>query len=268
MKLKLNTGFTLLEILIALFIGLTLVGILVQNYLSAKRIYKVQNEIAHFSEDIRFASSFLQQSIMQAGFVGCRRISELDFFEAPDVIHGYDSRGTDVIVITKAKSESTTLTKNANAGDTSISVKKNLTTKSNQLLLISDCNNAELFTAGDTLKHSYQINNTTVRQFERITFFISEVSYPTAENKHTYSLYFLVNHGEKQELIPEISNMQIDYGVDTLGENKITEHLKAVEITNRNLWDKVLSVAITLTPQDRLPGLKPWKIYIKLRERG
>ena len=294
------TGFTLLEFLIASFIGLALVEVILQNYLSAKKIYKVQNEVAHLSEDIRFAGSFLQQSIMQAGFAGCRRISELNLvnhtknykynridFEVADVIHGYDSNsaqilpdlagnvisGTDVIVITKTKSESTTLTANINVGDTSISVKKNPATKGNRFLLISDYNNADLFIAKkptgttieieSTLKHSYETNNTKVRQLERIAFFISEVSY----HKHTYSLYFLVNHGEKQELIPEISNMQIDYGVAVQGENKVTEHLKAAEITNRNLWDKVLSVVITLTPQDRLPGLKPWKIYIKLRER-
>ncbi|CAL7963882.1 type IV pilus assembly protein PilW [Gammaproteobacteria bacterium] len=292
------TGFTLLEVLVASFIGLALIGVILQNYLSAKKIYKVQNEIAHLGEDIRFAGSFLQQNIMQAGFVGCRRISEYDLanhtdFEISDVVHGYDSNSaqalrdlagkvipnTDVIVITKAKTESTTITTNIKTGDTSISVKKNLATKSNRFLLISDYNNADLFItkkhtgtiidiAGNKLNHSYQTNNTKVRQFERIAFFISEVSYPTAKNKHVYSLYFLVNHGEKQELIPEISNMQIGYGVDVHGENKVTEHLKAAEITNRNLWDKVLSVMITLTPQDRLPGLKPWKIYIKLRERG
>jgi hypothetical protein len=291
-------GFTVLEVLIASLMGLALLGAILQNYLSVKKIYKVQNEIAHLDEDIRFAGSFLQQNIMQAGFAGYRRISELDLinhtdFEILDVIHGYDSNSaqtlrdlagkiipnTDVVVIIKAKPESTTITANIEAGDTSINVKKNLATKSNRLLLISDYNNADLFIAkkhtgstidiaGNPLKHSYKTNNTKVHSFERMAFFISEVSYPTAKNKHTYSLYFLINHGEKQELIPKISNMQIDYGVDFYGKNKVTEHLKAAEITNRNLWDKVLSVAITLTPQDRLPGLKPWKIYIKLRERG
>ena len=306
MKPKPNTritGFTLLEILIASVLGLILIEVILQNYSSAKKIYKVQNEVAHLSEDIRFAGSFLQQSIMQAGFAGCRRISELKLenhtdinFRVSDVIRGYASDstqmlaalpklakkvipGTDVIVITKANSGITKIVKDTTNNATTIKVEQNPTTEANRFLLISDCKKADLFIAKnwkarktvkfeDELQHPYLENETFVSLFERMAFFISEIDYPTTKKPPVYSLYYLVNHGEKQELIPEISNMQIDYGIDVQGNNKVTELLKAAEITNRNLWDKVLSVVITLTPQDRLPGLKPWKIYIKLRERG
>jgi hypothetical protein len=293
-------GFTLLEALLASAIGLVLFGVILQNYLSAKKIYKVQNEIARLSEDIRFANFYLPQSIMQAGFAGCRRISELELtnhhtgisFTTEDVIHGYDSNsaqnlsylakqkiisGTDVVVITKANSDITNVTNIADHG-TSIEVAKNPATEGNRFLLLSDCKNADLFIAENyegriirfknKLDHSYSPNKTYLARVERIAFFISKVSYPTPKNKPIYSLYFLINNGEKQELIPEISNMQIIYGVATQRQGKVTEHLKAAEITNRGLWSKVLSVMIILTPQNKFLASKQWKIYIKLRERS
>lgn len=297
------TGFTLLEVLIASVLGLALIEMILQNYSSAKKIYRVQNEITHLSEDIRFANYFLQKNIMHAGFAGCRRISELKptnhtdiKFEVSDVVRGYDSNstqmladlpelkgkvipGTDVIVITKANTGITKIVKDIANNETSIKVEENPATETNRFLLISDCKKADLFIAKnwkgekiikfeDELKHPYLQNETFVSQVERIAFFISKIDYYSPQKPPVYSLYYLINHGYKQELIPEISNMQIEYGVDVRGNNKVTEILKAAEITNRNLWNRVLSVAITLTPQNRLPGLKPWKIYIKLRERG
>lgn len=292
-------GFTLLEALLASAISLVLLGAILQNYLSAKKIYKVQNEIACLSEDIRFANFYLPQSIMQAGFAGCRRISELELtnhtdinFTTEDVIHGYDSNsaqnlsylvkqkiisGTDVVVITKANSGITNVTNIAGHG-TLIEVEENPATEGNRFLLLSDCKNADLFIAesdkSKTIKfknkthHTYSASKTYLARVERIAFFISKVSYPTPQNKPIYSLYFLINSGEKQELIPEISNMQIIYGVDTQKQGQVTEHLKAAEITNRGLWSKVLSVMIILTPQNKFLTSKQWKIYIKLRERG
>jgi len=296
-------GFTLLEVLLASTIGLVLLGVILQNYLSAKKIYTAQSAIAELSEDMRFANFYLPQSIMHAGFAGCRRISELELinhtnvsFTTEDVIHGYDSNsaqnlpflakqkiisGTDVVVITKANSDITNVTNIANnktSDETSLEVEENPATEGNRFLLISNCKNADLFIAesdkSKTLKfknishHTYSPNKAYLARVERIAFFISKVSYPTPKNKPVYSLYFLINNREKQELIPKISNTQITYEVDTQKQDKVTEHLKASEITNRGLWDKVLSVMIILTPQNKLLASKQWEIYIKLRERG
>lgn len=288
MKLKLKSkkhpyyGFALLEILIASVIGLALIEVILQSYLSAKHIYKTQNEIAHLSEDIRFAEFFLHQNITHAGFAGCRKLSELNLtnntdikFTTSDVIRGYAN--PDIIVITKANADITKIVANIEAGATSIRVEENPATEANKVLLISDCKNGELLIADnhknktinfkEPLKYSYTAENTLVSRVENIAFFISKAQYHTTKKKPIYSLYLSINNKEKQELIPEISNMQVEYGVDTEGHGKVTQRLDATKITADNLWEKVLSVVITLTPQNQLLTLKQWKIYIKLRER-
>src|SRR3972149_9050090 len=113
-----SRGFSLLEILIATVLGLLLIEIVLQNYQSAKNIYRVQTELAYLGENVRFADFFLWQNITQAGFAGCRNISALNLtnhtqkhFKEINDIQGYDSKnlpnylkgkvlnGTDVIVI-------------------------------------------------------------------------------------------------------------------------------------------------------------------------
>ncbi|EKE00783.1 MAG: hypothetical protein ACD_21C00274G0002 [uncultured bacterium] len=288
------TGFTLLEVLLASALGLALIGVVLQNYLSSKNIYNAQTAIARLTENIRFANFFLEQNIMHAGFAGCRRISELDLtnhadigFGALEAIHGYDSAqaplylkkkkiapGTDVIIITKANSGITNVTADVKAGATSMKVEQNPVTQASNLLLISDCSSADLFIAKNwadktivtesELHHSYQASSAQVSQFEELSFFISSTARDTAKRGPVYSLYFSVNRGRKQELVPEISDMQIVYGVDAQGQGMVTKYLKANEITS---WNKVLSVVITLKPQNQLLALNQWKIYIKLRER-
>ena len=290
-------GFTLVEVLIALVLGLSLIGVVLQNYLSAKNIYNAQTEMSHLSGNIRFAEFFLQQNIMVAGYAGCRKISELNLtnhtdmvFSSLNAICGYDSNslpnylvgkvvaGSDVVVITKANSDITSITADIKQGATSFKVGKNPATQTNRILLISDCKNGDLFTAKNwssgtvtsknALNSVYRDNNAQVARFEELAFFISDTGRVTAKKQPIYSLYFLINRGNRRELIPQISKMEIVYGVDPQGQGKVTNYLKAAAITAANLWDKVLSVKITLQPQHQSLALKQWQIYIKLRERG
>jgi hypothetical protein len=105
-----------------------------------------------------------------------------------------------------------------------------------------------------------------VSRFEELSFFISRSPRVTAKNEPIYSLYFSVNRGKKQELTPEIDDMQIVYGVGERG--RVSKYLRATEINSLDMWSQVLSVVITLKPQDQLLALDKWKIYIKLRERN
>lgn len=289
-KQRLKSGFVLFEILLASVLAMVLFGIIFQNYLSGKNIYNTQSQIAELSDNFRFTDFILRQTIMHAGFAGCRKISELNFTNHIgkdwefNPIYGYDNAqgpkylvnkivpNTDVIVITKANSDISEIVSDIGPGATTILAKHNPTTEANQFLLISDCKNAEIFIAQQNksktivtlnkLINNYQSKSAQVSRMEKIAFFIS---HPTKSSLK--SLYYQINNGAKEELISEISDMKIIYGVDLQGQGRVTTYLKATPITAHNLWDKVLSVEITLKPQNQKLAQKEWKIYIKLRER-
>lgn len=279
-------GFSLVEILIAMFLGLFLIEIVAKNYLTVKNIYRSQTELSHLNENIRFADFILWQHIMQAGFTGCRKISELQLtnhtgidFNLSNAVYGYESsnlpwylsgkaikKGTDIIVMVRAGFDTATITGDIDVGAMSFEVSANPTTASNQYLLIADCEHGDLFVAKDQrgnvitvrkgLEHSYKSGIATVGRFEEQTFFISKTGQMNEKGEQVYSLYFSINRGNKRELIPGVSDMQIQYGI-------AGRYYKAREIEVAQLWSRVQSVMIELKMQGSTPLTK--KMCIKLR---
>jgi hypothetical protein len=288
--LKHISGFSLLEVLVTAFLGALLLETILQSYLGAKNIYRAQNDLVSLSENIRTAEFILWQNIMQAGFVGCRKVSELNLSNHIQVqytamefgIRGYNSfhlpayllnkhivTGTDIIVIGKASSHAVSILDNVKKGSFSLSVAVNFVTKSKHILLISDCENADLFDvegqktgaiiAKTPLAHNYEWKKAQVRLFEELTFFIGRHS--DRKNHPLPSLYFCTNRGYAEELISDVSDMKIYYGVIVNGSY---QYLRAKSIT---AWDKVLSVIIDLKMHNN-KLVKHQRIYVKLRERG
>lgn len=66
-----QSGFSLVELMIALTIGLLLTAAVLQTFLSMKRSYEFQEEFARLQENGRFAMEFLSKDIRNAGFWGC-----------------------------------------------------------------------------------------------------------------------------------------------------------------------------------------------------
>jgi|WetSurMetagenome_2_1015567.scaffolds.fasta_scaffold05989_3 type IV pilus assembly protein PilW len=71
-KIKyLQQGFTLIEILIALLIGLILMGGVISLMLNSKRAYNVQSDLAGLQENARFVVDSVAKDARMAGYRGC-----------------------------------------------------------------------------------------------------------------------------------------------------------------------------------------------------
>jgi type IV pilus assembly protein PilW len=68
---KTQTGISIIEIMIALLIGLFLLGGLIQMFITSKQTYKVQDAMSRLQENGRFAMDFLVRDIRSAGSWGC-----------------------------------------------------------------------------------------------------------------------------------------------------------------------------------------------------
>ncbi|MBX2849678.1 MAG: PilW family protein, partial [Acidiferrobacterales bacterium] len=64
-------GYTLLEVLIAMALGLFLVGILITVYIGAQGTFRTTNEVSRSQESTRFAVNFLTRDIRMAGYSNC-----------------------------------------------------------------------------------------------------------------------------------------------------------------------------------------------------
>jgi len=71
MTAKRQAGFSIIELMIALVLGLVLIGGALQVFISSKRAYNLNEELAWVQDNARFAVGFLAEDIRMAGYYGC-----------------------------------------------------------------------------------------------------------------------------------------------------------------------------------------------------
>jgi type IV pilus assembly protein PilW len=68
---KVQSGMTLIEIMIAMLIGLFLLAGVMQIFTSSHQSYRMQENLSRMQENGRFAMDFLTRDIRMAGYQGC-----------------------------------------------------------------------------------------------------------------------------------------------------------------------------------------------------
>jgi len=71
-------GWTLVELLVAMALGLLIVAGIGQIYLAAKRSYDIQNSIAQLQEVGRYTTEVITQDIRRAGYWGLMNLNTVD----------------------------------------------------------------------------------------------------------------------------------------------------------------------------------------------
>src|SRR5210317_723868 len=70
-------GFGLIEILVAVAIGLILVGGIIQVFMSTRLGYQMDSGLARLQENARAAIDFTSYDVRMAGFMGCPNLDNL-----------------------------------------------------------------------------------------------------------------------------------------------------------------------------------------------
>ena len=102
-RCKLQEGFSLVEMMVALVIGLLLIAGVLQVFLSSKVTYSMQSGLSKVQENGRFAISLLSRDIRQAAYNGCSKHTTLinivrdasdalpTFLDLSDPVRGQDN---------------------------------------------------------------------------------------------------------------------------------------------------------------------------------
>lgn len=98
-----SRGFTLVELMVAMVLGLILTGGIINIYISSKQTYRMQDNQSRLQENGRFALNYLSKDLRMAGYMGCNNLATLNpnviaqnppmtsLFDPATVIQGYDS---------------------------------------------------------------------------------------------------------------------------------------------------------------------------------
>jgi len=71
MRIKKQVGFTLVELLVALALGVLLLGIVITIFLGSKATSRASTGVARSQETTRFATHFIKQDLRMSGFIAC-----------------------------------------------------------------------------------------------------------------------------------------------------------------------------------------------------
>lgn len=71
-----ESGFSLVELMVALVLGLILTAGVISVYTTSKKTYSLNNALGAVQESGRFAMSFIEPSVRMAGFTGCAHTTQ------------------------------------------------------------------------------------------------------------------------------------------------------------------------------------------------
>lgn len=300
---KKHSGMTLLECLFVITLGAIFLILISKIYIGSKELYKKQADISELQENIHLAASILTHNIRTAGFIGCPNLSTLklekhyieheqlpEYFSFENAIYGFDSkdapdylknkiaRGTCGIIVRKVEQNTALLSENIVEPTSKINIISNPSFEKDDVIVVSDCDNIDVFKANgasDTsvslagsfkIRNNYNKKDSQIGKFTETAYFISKSSRKNSNENPIYGLYTVKNRESKEELLSNITNMQIKYGLDENKKKEKTKYYFANEITKNNLWGSVRSVIIAITLSSHNNKTKEINFYITLRE--
>lgn len=291
------SGFSLIEFMIAMMLGLILILGISQYFLSSRQVSQVNDNLNEFSDYSKFISSRLSQELRMVDYAGVLKTPPTNLLKnASDLqydfltgIRGYNNiqqntlpteissyldldpvNQSDILVLhstydvtpvpLSADSTTDSLTistiNGSSRGCASGTAHSGICT--GDIALISDFTKSKVFQVS-SISNSGEIthtasgapgNDTTAWSDSDLQFDTTAevmplrtiVYYLASENGVT-GLYRKENGETSQLIIPNVSNFQVKYGVDTDGDKSVNEYKDANNIAD---WSSVLSVRVAL----------------------
>lgn len=202
-------GFTLLELLVASFLGALLIGLIIKTYVNFYNYWVWENAVCSVEDRARFLMHVLSQEIFLAGDASCVNDMQVNQRQA---IFGSHVRASDVLVIGLCQ-----------------------------------------FYRGRW-------------QFIRTRYFLADTQRYDAQGNRIVSLYRQRISGRREELIANVSDFSVRYGVMLRKKDHVSLSYKVVSAVHD--WLSVKSVMIHFKLASTLRSNIIWHFIATLRERS
>lgn len=252
-------GFTLLEWLMSLSIGIVLLNITTKLSIN---LYKTQahvKNILEIHENAELAFDTLTRDIRMSGFIGCPHFNDVVIPESPYRLQhrlmGFNAKCCDPrfrgFVQKASKNSDVLCLQYADPHRENVLYAKGNTLKLNQaidfnakeILLISNCLHAEIVQfACPHIQHTYQ-EDATISRFYRVIYYVAPTRRQNAVKQTIYALYRkdLNTPDQPTELVENVEKLEVYYGI--VNGSSLVEHVPAHQVTN---WSEVRSVTPVL----------------------
>lgn len=233
MKTNRENGFTLVELMVAMTIGLLITLVVTQAYLSGLGTQRAQNSLTRAQEASRFAFDALSKAIRRAGYKN-PKATGIGFCDSPSVVRlvaGNDMTG---IAPTAANLAGSTVT----------------------ILNTSDVVRVRYFGEGNTVANTAdgtvsdcQGNAVAPNTLIEETFFVAA----DANNNNEPTLFCYSSNAASAAngnvaLVPGVESLQMLFGEDTDSDGSINRYVTATNLSNANNVRSIMVSLVTRTP--------------------
>lgn len=185
-----NAGFSLVELMVALAVGMVVILIVGQFFSSTRSSYMQSDAMSRVQENARFSMDVLATDIRMAGFMGCMQDvpvnnialpSGNDFFTFSKAVQGFTQgsgsapggipnapawtevkAGTSVLSLKRGDSTATRLDGNLDPNNANLQIKGNpAAIQDDEILMISDCTHADVFRVNNVSQNGVVVPTTT-----------------------------------------------------------------------------------------------------------
>jgi hypothetical protein len=263
-------GYILIEILIAMSIGILLMTLLMEMYLASHESSTLETALSTIQQNARSFTAILTREIHAAGNIGCARLTQ-DFpiISLPNypytAANKITSTASNQITIRHADYPAATLAEEMK-DHVRIYLSNNIAFKPGDILLISNCERAEMFKVQTVRKinglleitstaalHDRYEKYAEVSRFSINQFYLAKTGRHYSDGSAIYALFIEDIHHRKSELVAGIQQMQIKYTIQNAegSPSAITD------------WAAVSGVAMNI--ELHAPPLKKiWHVYAAL----
>lgn len=274
--MKTQRGFTLLELMISLFVGGLILGGVMLTYLSMKTTTRDTLTIGELQESGRLVLSIMQRDIEQIGFWGT--FYDAGFTDenvtspanpANDCTDGFNNgsfpnadpanfraiygrvmtSGSALGCITNAKTNTEVLQLKFLEG---FQVVNQASASTNRYYFVAELEKAQ-FVSGATAQALALNVNATLWPYSHHVYFIKEVNYVLNDNNVTvpvlYRKRLTVSGGMHEEPVMEgVEDMRILFGLDTTADGRVNLYrsLSTMQATDWENKDSILTVQLFL----------------------
>ncbi len=277
-----QSGLTLVELMIALALGLLLLAAMGYLYVGNRQTYRTLDSVARLQENGRYAMEVLGQDLRMVGYIGCGALGEVPINAAANVgapvavptpanvLEGTEGdTGADSLRLMRVDGRGAALSAPMTNVDDPIPIPASPRQHAaGTYFLIADCLKADLFrnsedvnTGAITIKHAaaggYNTSDNLGKAYgaDALVFPFESIAYriytnPAGNPPHR-SLYRAVN-GTDQEVVENVKDMQIVYGVDSNGDGAVDVYVTADKVSD---WARVLAVRVSLLLRSHKDGV-------------
>lgn len=249
-------GISLIEVMIALLVGVVILGGVMQLLIGSKETYQTSDAVARLQENGRFAIETLARDIRLAGHMGC---ADPEGRDAVDMIGlgivyptfaavvGVDGQTDAITVRYGAAAYSELASGMASTSDALNLVKKPTNLAAGDAAILSSCGLATLINIEDiddkTVTHTGtdQIFEAGARLMRLATNTYEIRQVPDRKTKAGDPIYSLYRNG--RELVEGVENLQIRYGQGTGGS------VRYVDWSSGLAFEELVTVQVALLLQ-------------------